>query len=348
MDKPIVGISCGDLNGIGFEVIIKTFMNTTMLDFCTPVVFASSKVASYHRKALDIKDFSFHIINDLKEINPKKVNLINIWNDTIAIDLGEAKEDTGSRAIESVDACMAALKNEQIDLMVTAPLNKNTVKIEGKQFRGHTEYLGENLGGEPLMILISKELKVALATGHIAIKDVAQELTKERLQLKIKQFESSLRQDFGISKPKIAVLGLNPHAGDGGVMGKEEEEIIAPAIQELGYGGSIVMGPYPSDGFFGAQTYQKFDGVLAMYHDQGLIPFKTLSFEDGVNYTAGMPFVRTSPDHGTGYDIAGKNKASEVSFREAILSGVDIHRTRKEYLEIHGNALKKQKLPEKR
>lgn len=348
MEKPIVGISCGDLNGIGMEIIIKTFEDNAMLDFCTPIVFASSKVASYHRKALNVRDFSFHLINDLENINPKKANLINIWNENISINLGEPNSDIGTRAIESVDAACNALKRNQIDLLVTAPLNKNTVKLEDQTFRGHTEYLGDSLGGEPLMILMSDEMKVALATGHIAINEVSNTITEELIVKRVKQLHKSLVEDFGIVKPKIAVLGLNPHASDNGVMGNEEAEVISPAIEKLKEQKILAYGPFPSDGFFGVSGHKKYDAVLAMYHDQGLIPFKTISFEDGVNYTAGINYIRTSPDHGTGYDIAGKGLANETSFRNAILSGIDIFRKRKEYHELKSNALQKQKVPDKK
>lgn len=339
-NKPVIGISCGDLNGIGMEVIMKTFADAQMLDFCVPVVFASSKVASYHRKALNMEDFSFHIINDIAQIQPKKANLLNIWRDPINIELGVESKETGLCALESLDAALEAYKNNQIDAIVTAPINKNTVAQNKANFTGHTGYIGEVVNAEPLMILASENLRVALVTGHIALADVSKAISVDLILKRLKQLAKSLLEDFGIRKPKIAVLSLNPHASDNGIMGNEEEKIISPAIKKANDTGILAFGPYPADGFFGAGTYKQFDGVLAMYHDQGLIAFKTIAFEEGVNYTAGLPLVRTSPDHGTGYDIAGKNVASEVSFREAVFMAVQIVKSRNDYAEMTANPLR--------
>lgn len=339
-NKPILGISCGDLNGIGMEVLMKTFADNQMLDFCIPLVFASSKVASYHRKALNMEDFNFHIINDLNAIQPKKVNLINIWKDPIDMEPGLASAEIGSHALESLDAAIQAWKDGKIHALVTAPVNKNTIAQKNPSFTGHTGYIGKATEAEPLMILAANGLRVALVTGHIAVNNIAHTLSTDLVLKRIQQLQKSLIEDFAIRKPKIAVLALNPHASDNGVMGNEEEKIITPAIEKAVAKGIMAMGPYAADGFFGAGTYRQFDGVLAMYHDQGLIPFKTLAFEDGVNYTAGLPLVRTSPDHGTGYDIAGKGVASERSFREAVFLAVDIIRNRTEYAELTANPLK--------
>jgi 4-hydroxythreonine-4-phosphate dehydrogenase len=340
--KPIVGISCGDLNGIGLEVVIKTFQENMMLDFCTPVLFASSKVTSYHRKAIGVQDFSFNIINDLNEVNQKRANLFNLWNDSIPISLGNPSEETGKRALESIDAACDALLSGKIDLLVTAPINKNTIKIENGHFSGHTDYLAEKLGGSPLMILYAEDLRVALVTGHIPIKEVASALNQETILNKLKILNKSLLQDFGIRKPRIAVLGLNPHAGDDGLLGDEEKTIITPAIEEATKQNIMAYGPYAADGFFGSNQHKKFDAILAMYHDQGLTPFKALTFENGVNYTAGLNFIRTSPDHGTGYAIAGKNEASPNSFRNAVFEALELFKNRKENIKLAKGALKPQ------
>ena len=343
--KPVLGISCGDLNGIGMEVIMKALEDQTMLDFCTPVVFASSKVASYHRKALEMQEFNFQIINGTDQINPKKVNLVNCWNDSVNLEYGINSKEVGSYALKSIDAAIDAWKQKKIDALITAPVNKNNIEPEGKTFTGHTGYIGEQTDGDPLMILLTEEFRVALVTGHVPVSEVAANITKESIISRIKILYKSLQEDFGIRKPKIAVLGLNPHAGDEGLLGKEEIEIIEPAVKECFDKGMLVYGPYPSDGYFGVGTYKKFDATLAMYHDQGLIPFKTIAFEEGVNYTAGLNLVRTSPDHGTGYDIAGKNEASEVSFRNAIYTAISVVKQRKEHKTITKNPLQKQELP---
>ena len=332
-EKIIVGISQGDINGIGMEVIIKTFLDPQMLELCTPVVFSSMKTASFHRKALNIEDFSFNQIKDFSEINHKRANLINVYEEDVNIELGKQTPDGGKYAFKSLEAAAYAL--------ATAPINKENIQSEDFKFPGHTEYLDDKFGnGNSLMFLVSNTLRVAVVTGHIPVTKVAQELTTEKIVKKLRALNQSLIQDFEIRKPKIAVLGLNPHAGDNGVIGDEEKNIILPAINQLKEEGMLVYGAYPADGFFGNEAYKNFDAVLAMYHDQGLIPFKTISFNSGVNFTAGLPVVRTSPDHGTAYDIAGKNVASEESFRRAIYAAIDIYKVRKLYKEITSNPLK--------
>jgi len=339
-EKIIVGISQGDINGIGLEVIIKTFLDPQMLEVCTPVIFGSNKTASFHRKALNIEDFSFNLIKDISEINHKRANIINVYEDDVIIELGAQTEAGGKYALKSLEAAAHALSQNQIDVLVTAPINKENIQSPDFKFPGHTEYLDEKFGtGDSLMFLVSDNLRVAVVTGHIPVTRVAQELTTEKIIKKLQVLNNSLIQDFSIRKPKIAVLGLNPHAGDNGVIGNEEQQIIIPAINKTKDEGMLVYGPYPADGFFGNGTYKNFDAVLAMYHDQGLIPFKTIAFNSGVNFTAGLPIVRTSPDHGTAYDIAGKNVASEESFRRAVYMAVDIYRTRKQYEEITSNPL---------
>ncbi len=340
-EKIIVGISQGDINGVGLEVIIKTFLEPQMLELCTPVLFSSQKTASVHRKALGIEDFSFNQIKDLSEINHKRANLINVYEEEVTIELGKQTEAGGKYAFKSLEAATNALAEGKIDVLVTAPINKENIQSAEFKFPGHTEYLDEKFGkGNSLMFLVSDDLRVAVVTGHIPVTRVAQELTTEKILKKIQLLHKSLIQDFAIRKPKIAVLGLNPHAGDNGVIGNEEKNIIIPAIEKAKAEGIVAYGPYPADGFFGNGTYKNFDAILAMYHDQGLIPFKTIAFNNGVNYTAGLSVVRTSPDHGTAYDIAGKGLASEESFRKAIYTAIDIYKTRKQFAELTVNPLK--------
>ena len=340
-EKIIVGISQGDINGIGLEVIIKTFLEPQMLEICTPVLFGSNKTASAHRKALNIEDFSFNQIKDFSELNHKRANLFSVYEEDVTIELGQQTENGGKYAFKSLEAATNALAEGKIDVLVTAPINKENIQSAEFKFPGHTEYLDEKFGkGNSLMFLVSDDLRVAVVTGHIPVTRVAQELTSEKILKKIQLLNKSLTQDFAIRKPKIAVLGLNPHAGDNGVIGDEEKNIIIPAIEKAKAEGIVAYGPYPADGFFGNGAYKNFDAVLAMYHDQGLIPFKTIAFNNGVNYTAGLPIVRTSPDHGTAYDIAGKGIASEESFRRAIYTAIDIYRTRKNHVAITSNPLK--------
>jgi 4-hydroxythreonine-4-phosphate dehydrogenase len=337
-DKIIVGISIGDLNGIGIEVILKTFEDKRMLDFCTPVLFGSTKVISYHKKALKIET-PVHGITTIAQVNHTKINVLNIWKEEVAIELGTTTKISGDYAAKSLASAVKHLKENQIDLLITAPINKENIQSETFNFPGHTEYLEANLEGKSLMILMTDELRIGLITGHIPISKVAESITPELLKLKVETMHQSLKQDFGISKPKIAVLSLNPHCGDKGVIGKEDDEIIRPTIAEIKETGKLVFGPYAADGFFGSETYKQFDGVLATYHDQGLAPFKALSFGNGVNFTAGLSHIRTSPDHGTGYDIAGTNKANASSFTEALFTAIQVFKTRKEYLELTKNPL---------
>ena len=342
IQKPVIGISVGDLNGIGMEVIMKTFQNQEMLSFCTPVVFASSKVASFHRKALALDKFSFHIVNDISSINPSKANLLNCWKDEVNIELGKEDAKVGAYAFKSLDVACTHLEAGNIDALVTAPINKATIQSEEFKFSGHTDYLENRFKSKATMILVSEEMRMALATVHIPITKVAESLSVEKLVKRLKSVSKSLKTDFNVPRGKIAVLGLNPHAGDQGVIGKEEQETITPAIKKAFDEGIMAFGPYSADSFFGSNSYQKFDAILAMYHDQGLIPFKSLSFGRGVNYSAGLPIIRTSPDHGSGFDIAGKGVANESSFREAVIMACELVRTRGENEALEKNALKKQ------
>jgi len=340
-EKVIVGITQGDINGIGLEVIIKTFLNPQMLELCTPVIFGSNKTASYHRKTLNIEEFSFNQIRNIAEINHKRVNIINVYEEEVEIELGKQTLNGGKYALKSLVAAADALAQGDIDVLVTAPINKENIQAPDFKFPGHTEYLDEKFGtGNSLMFLLSDTLRVAVVTGHIPVANISQELSTEKILKKINILHRSLIHDFSIRTPKIAVLGLNPHAGDNGIIGNEENTTIIPAINKAKENNLLVYGPYPADGFFGNETYKKFDAVLAMYHDQGLIPFKTISFNSGVNFTAGLPIIRTSPDHGTAYDIAGKNIASEESFRKAIYVAIDIYKTRKQNTELTANTLK--------
>lgn len=337
-DKIVVGISIGDLNGIGIEVILKAFQDKRMLEFCTPVLFGATKVVSYHKKALNL-EVPVHGITNIDQINPNKINVLNIWKEEVKIDLGKATKESGTYAAKSLEAATNHLKENKVDVLITAPINKENIQSESFNYPGHTEYLEANLEGKSLMILLTDELRIGLITGHIPIAKVAETITPELIKDKVDTMHESLKRDFGIVKPKIAVLSLNPHCGDNGVIGKEDDEIIKPTVQEIAASGKLVFGPYAADGFFGSKTYKQFDGVLATYHDQGLAPFKALSFGKGVNFTAGLNHVRTSPDHGTGYDIAGKNLANSSSFTEALFTALQVFNCRNEYKEITKNPL---------
>lgn len=340
-EKIRVGITQGDINGIGLEVIIKAFQDPMMYDLCLPILYGSTRAIGYHKKAIEQEDFNYQRIDSADQAHPRKFNLINCINDEPKIDLGQSTTDGGRFAHESLKAAAADLKAGKIDVVVTAPVDKHSLDLVGFGYPGQTEFFTDAFDAkESLMILVGEKLKVALVTGHVPVKDIAANLTKEKIVKKLKLFNASLKQDFGICKPKIAVLSLNPHAGDGGLIGKEDEEIIKPALQEAEKQNIFVQGPYPADGLFGSQNYAQFDGILAMYHDQGLAPFKALSFGGGVNFTAGLPVIRTSPDHGTAYDIAGKGQASPDSFRQAIYAACDIYRLRNEYKELTANPLK--------
>ncbi|MFD0939167.1 4-hydroxythreonine-4-phosphate dehydrogenase PdxA [Pedobacter boryungensis] len=340
-DKVKIGISIGDINGVGLEVILKTLAESKILDYCTPIVYGHTKVASFHRKALHMSDFVFNVINKAADANPRKANMINCWEEDVKIDLGVANETGGKYALLSLQKATDDLVSGAIDALVTAPINKNNIQSEHFSFPGHTEYLQERSeSNDVLMFLISESLRVGVVTGHIPVLEVPTAINREKIVKKLQLINDSLKKDFWIEKPKIAVLGLNPHASDNGLLGKEEAEIISPAIQEAFDKGIICFGPYPADGFFGNGTYKQFDAVLAMYHDQGLIPFKTIAFSTGVNYTAGLKFVRTSPDHGTGYDIAGKNVADPTSFMEAVFAAVHIVQHRREQESLLKNQLR--------
>lgn len=339
----VAGISHGDINGIGYEVIIKTLMDPMINDLCIPIVYGSPKVAAYHRKALNINNFSFNNIRSADEANPRKANMINCLGDDIRVELGKSTPQGGEAAYISLEKAVEDLKNGSIDILITAPIDKHNIQSENFNFKGHTEYLMAKAGSEEvLMFMISESMRIGVATGHVPLKKVPEILTTGLLVRTIRLMNQSLILDFGIRKPKIAVLGLNPHAGDNSLLGAEEAEIITPAIRQAEKEGILAFGPFPADGFFGAGSFVKFDGILAMYHDQGLTPFKALSFDTGVNFTAGLPFIRTSPVHGTAFSIAGKGEASESSFRQAIYVACNIYRNRMMYAEIAKNPLKHQ------
>lgn len=335
----IVGISIGDLNGIGSEVVLKTFEDSRMLEFCTPVIFANVKIISFAKKSLDA-GMQLHGIDSLEQIVIGKINVLNVWKESVNIEYGTNDENVGKYAIKSFVAATKALKEGLVDVLVTAPINKYNIQAEDFKFPGHTDYLDQELEGDALMLMVQDNLRVGLITDHIPVNEVSAHLTEALIKNKILTVKKALIQDFSINKPKIAVLGLNPHAGDGGVIGKEDDEIIRPTIRKMFESGTLVFGPYPADGFFGSNQYEKYDAVIATYHDQGLIPFKTLSFGKGVNYTAGLNKIRTSPDHGTAYEIAGKGLADHNSFKEAVYLAIDIFHSRNEYLIISENPLK--------
>lgn len=338
-----VGISVGDINGIGPEVIIKALRHPDILIGCTPIIYASSKLMTLHKKAIDDELFVFHGVNEASEAQDRKVNIVPCWTEVAEVELGKATKDGGKHAFLSLEKATQDLAAGKIDVLVTAPISKETIHKAGFEFPGHTEYLAHLSGvDEALMMMVTEDLRVALVTSHIALKDVVKEVTQERILNRIRQLNKSLIKDFGIIRPRIAVLGLNPHAGEKGEMGTEESERITPAIQKAMEEGILTFGPYPADGFFGSRQFLKFDAVLAMYHDQGLTGFKALAFDDGVNFTAGLPIVRTSPDHGTAFDIVGKGVANEQSMRSAIYLAMDIYRTRKFIKEINANPLKPQ------
>ncbi len=335
-----VGISIGDINGIGPEVVIKALSDNRLLLDCTPVIYASNKVLAHHKKLINNQDFSYQSCKSADDAAHKKVNVINLWDEEIQFDLGKPTQLGGKYAFKSLEAATQDLASGKIDVLVTAPISKEAMAMSGFKFPGHTEYLASLAGeAEALMLMVSGDLRVALATTHIALKDVSASLSREKIIEKIAALDKSLRRDFGIQRPKIAVFGLNPHAGENGKMGTEEQEIIVPAIRQANAQGHLAFGPYPADGFFGSGSRSQFDAVLAMYHDQGLAAFKALAFEDGVNFTAGIPVVRTSPDHGTAFDIVGQDKASELSMRSAIYLAMDIYRNNRLHKEIFANPL---------
>ena len=337
-----VAITHGDTNGIGYEVILKTFADPEMFELCTPIIYGSPKVAAYHKKLLGLNT-QFNIIDNAAEAKDGRLNMLATFDDEVKVEFGESSAIAGEAALKALDRAMTDFRSEYYDVLVTAPINKKNIQSDLFRFHGHTEYIEDCVGegNKALMILTNGSLRVALVTTHLAIKDVAGAITKEAIIEKATILHKSLKRDFRISNPRIAVLALNPHAGDAGVIGDEEQTTIIPAIEELAEQGIQAFGPYPADGFFGSGLYDKFDAVLAMYHDQGLAPFKTLAVEDGVNYTAGLPIVRTSPDHGTAYDISGKCVADENSFRQAVYMAIDIFRNRIDYDEAYENPLPK-------
>lgn len=341
--KVIVGITHGDINGIGYEVILKTFSDSSMFELCTPVIYGSPKVAAYYRKSMDIET-NFSIITSANEIQDDRLNIINCCDDELKVEIGKPTTESGKAALDALEMALADYRNGMIDVIVTAPINKNTIQSDEFNFPGHTEYIENRVGdgAKSLMILLKDDFRVALVTGHIPVRDIASTITKELIKQKLDIFNRSLKVDFGIDAPRIALFSLNPHAGDNGLIGNEEEEVIKPAIEEMAQKGVLCFGPYPADGFMGSGNYTHFDGILAMYHDQGLAPFKTLSMDEGVNYTAGLPIVRTSPAHGTAYDIAGTGEASESSFRQAIYVALDVFRNRIIEKEISAHPLRKQ------
>ncbi len=337
-----IGISQGDINGIGYEVIMKTLNDPRILEMCTPVVYGSPKVAAYHRKALNMESFNFNTIRKASEADPRKSNIINCVDDNIRVELGKISDVAGEASYMALDAAVNDLKAGEIDALVTAPISKDNIQSEKFNFPGHTEFLAEQFNTDNyIMLMVSEMMKIGVVTTHVPLAKVPSLITKEAIVKKLRIISSSLEQDFSIKKPRIAVLGLNPHSGDGGLLGSEEKEIIIPAIEMAKEEGILAIGPYPTDGFFGSGDYTRFDAILAMYHDQGLTPFKVISFERGVNYTAGLPIIRTSPAHGTAFDIAGEGKASPDSFREALYLAIDIYQSRALYREISKNPLKK-------
>ncbi len=341
-NRPVIGISCGDINGIGLELIIKTVSDSRLLELCTPVIFASNKVLNFYRKSVPDVNFNFMSIKDINRINHKQINLYNCWEEEVSITPGQLTEAGGKYAVQSLVIAAQALKEGKINALVTAPIHKKNTQSQEFNFTGHTPYLKNLFGVQDVaMFMIAENMRVALLTEHVPVKDIASFITRDAILSKLQIINNSLKKDFGIDKPKIAVLGLNPHAGDEGLIGKEEEDIIKPAVKDAKQKDIFCFGPYSADAFFARGHHEKFDAVLAMYHDQGLIPFKSLAHGEGVNYTAGLSAVRTSPDHGVAFDIAGKNQADESSFREAIYKAVDIIRSRKEFEEQRKNPVKK-------
>lgn len=335
----IVGVSIGDMNGIGPEVILKTFEDNRILELCTPVIFANAKIVSFLKKSYHLNS-NIQGIDKIDQIVHNKINVLNTWKEGVNLEIGKLDDSVGKYAIKSFISATNSLKNNEIDVLVTAPINKYNIQSEEYNFKGHTDYLNQEIEGDALMFMIHERIKVALVTDHLALQDVSKNISKELILKKIKTLNNSLINDFEIPNPKIAVLGINPHCGDNGIIGIEDEQTTKPALKEAFDNNILAFGPFAADSFFGSNSYLKYDAVLAMYHDQGLIPFKTLSFGEGVNYTAGLSKIRTSPDHGTGFDIAGQNCANENSFRQAVYNAIDIYKNRKKHFEISQNPLK--------
>ena len=341
LQKPVIGFTCGDLNGIGIELIIKSLSDNRILEFCTPVIFCSNKSLNFYRKGLPDYNFNYSNVKELNRLNPKQVNVFNCWEEEVAITPGQLTETGGKYALISLQEATKALKEGLIQGLVTAPIHKKNIQSEAFQYSGHTPYFKDIFGvNDVVMLMVASNMRVGLVTEHIPVAEIAKHITKENILSKLKIIHSSLQKDFGVDKPRIAVLGLNPHAGDEGLIGNEEETIIKPAIKEAKHS-MMVFGPYSADAFFARGQFEKFDAVLAMYHDQGLIPFKSLALGEGINYTAGLPGIRTSPDHGTAFDIAGKDKADHSSFLEAIFECIEISRKRFGYAQMRLNPLKK-------
>ena len=340
IENIVVGISIGDLNGIGAEIVLKTFEDPRMLDFCTPVIFASIKTMAFFKSHFK-SEINFHSINNIDQLALGKVNVFNCWSEPVKIEFGTENKKIGEYAIKSLYASVNALKNGEIDVLVTAPINKHNIQSEDFNFPGHTDFLAQELEGESLMFMVTETLRVGLLTDHVPVKDVSTHITSELIEQKINTVYKSLEKDFKITRPKIAVLGINPHTGDNGVIGSEDDAVLRPTLQKIKEQGKLVYGPYAADSFFGSNNYKNFDAIIASYHDQGLIPFKTLSFGQGVNFTAGLSKVRTSPDHGTAYEIAGKGEANENSFKEAVFTAIQIFKNRFDYEELTSNPLKK-------
>ncbi len=339
MNKIKVGISVGDINGISLEIILKTFLDNRIIDFCIPIIFVSKKILVEYVKKLDFKNIHWHVINNITEAHSRKINIMNIEEKDITLNIGNPSSISAKHALKSIKEACSALQKNHLDVLVTAPINKYSIQNIEKKFIGHTEFLANTFKGKSLMIMVSESLKIACLTGHIALSDVIKNITCENITTKTILLHDSLKQDFGFIRPKIAILGLNPHAGENGMLGKEEKEIIEPTIKKLKSKGILVFGPYSADSFFSERNIKIFDGVLAMYHDQGLIPFKTIAFNEGVNYTAGLNVIRTSPVHGTAFEIAGKGIANEQSFRQAIFLSCEIYKKRKEYSLLTNNSL---------
>jgi 4-hydroxythreonine-4-phosphate dehydrogenase len=340
-----VGITHGDINGIGYEVIIKALADSRILEMCTPIVYGSAKVAAYYRKAMDSEIFTFNTISTARDANPKRVNIINCVSDEVRVEIGKSTKQAGEASLAALEAAVRDLKSGDIDVVVTGPINKENIQSDTFSFPGHTEYFAKEFNTKNfLMLMISDILKVGVVTGHIPLSKVVESITKEKVLSNLRVLHKTLLEDFSIHKPRIAVLGVNPHAGDGGVIGDEEERIILPAIKQANEEGIIALGPYPADGFFGSGEFKKFDATLAMFHDQGLIPFKSFAFDAGVNYTAGLPIIRTSPGHGTAYSLAGTGTASEESFRNALYLAIDLFENRRQYKELSKNPLQRHEI----